>query len=312
MWSGLARHQKCSQGVETMKQQDIEKHAPTVIGAAQRQAYFDEGYICLANLISEEWLEKLRSALDRQIDISRSISQSDGTYDLEDGHSQESPRLRRISFVDDLDPVFWEFATTSVLPDLAADIMGPNISFREFMVNFKWSGGGQEVKWHQDIPFYPHTNLSPAQFLVFLGDVGPDQGPLQVIPGSHRGPVHDHYDNQGNWTGYISDDHHDQLNLDKARELTGTAGTVSVHHCVTVHGSRQNNSPQSRPALVIGYTAADAVPYTAAPYPSSHYGDVVRGTRTGRVHQEETEMRMPPDWSDGYTSIFEHQESNQT
>ncbi|MBT3558101.1 MAG: phytanoyl-CoA dioxygenase family protein [Rhodospirillales bacterium] len=293
-----------------MKQEDILKHEPTVISKAQRQGYFDDGYICLPQLISADWIEKINAALAKQIENSRTLTESEGPYDLEDGHCYDDPRLRRISFVDDLDAVFWEFATQSILPDLAADIMGPNISFREFMVNFKWSGGGQEVKWHQDIPFYPHTNLSPAQFLVFLDDVGPEQGPLQVVPGSHKGPVYDHYDDQENWVGYIPDEQHDKLGLDKALTLTGTAGTVSVHHCATVHGSRQNNSPQSRPALVIGYTAADAVPFTAAPYPSTHYGEIVRGVRTGRVHQEATEMRMPPDWTHGYTSIFSHQKTD--
>ena len=100
------------------------------------------------------------------------------------GHTRDNPRLRRIAYLDDLDP---ESSGSSArirrLADLAADLLGPDLRFRECLINFKWAGGGQEVKWHQDFPFYPLTNTSVAQFLVCLNDVGPEQGPLQVVPG---------------------------------------------------------------------------------------------------------------------------------
>ena len=80
--------------------------------------------------------------------------------------------------------VFWNFATESVLPDIACDLVGPDVKFRESTVNFKWAGGGTEIAWHQDIAFMPHTNLNLFNALVYLDDVEIDQGPLQVIPGS--------------------------------------------------------------------------------------------------------------------------------
>ena len=67
-------------------------------------------------------------------------------------------------------------------------------------------------------------------------------------------------------------------------------------------------SRQGRPVLVITYSAADAIPYTAPAYPSSRYGLLVRGEEPGYAHHEELHVPMPPDWSDGYTSIFAHQE----
>ena len=85
---------------------------------------------------------------------------------------------------------------------------------------------------------------------------------------------------------------------------------MSVHHSRTIHGSGQNHSQWGRPALVITYSAADAVPYTAPAYPSSHYGRLVRGVEPGYAHHEELCIPMSPDWSGGYTSIFDHQEDN--
>jgi ectoine hydroxylase len=70
----------------------------------------------------------------------------------------------------------------STLPDVITDLVGPDVTFRESLINFKWVCGGQAIRWHQDILFYPHTNLTLMQVLVALEDATPEQGPVQVIP----------------------------------------------------------------------------------------------------------------------------------
>ncbi|MFD1157594.1 phytanoyl-CoA dioxygenase family protein [Roseovarius aestuarii] len=291
-----------------MRPTDILSHPPRVLGQTEREFFFDQGYVVREKAISDDWLARLNAAIDAQVDRSRQLTASDGTFDLETGHSADNPRLRRISYLDDLDPVFWEFCTESNLADLAADLMGPDVRFRECMINIKWAGGGQEVRWHQDIPFYPLTNFSVAQFLVCLKDVGTEQGPLQVVPQSHKGPIYNHYDDADNWLGYIPDNRLADAGIDSAVDLTGPAGTVTVHHCATLHASRANLSQQGRPVLIVGFAACDALPYTAPAYRSTHYGTVVRGQEARFSHHEPVDMRLPPDWSGGYTSIFEHQQ----
>ena len=158
----------------------------------------------------------------------------------------------------------------------------------------------------------PHTHTGTMQFLVFLEDVSSDMGPLQVIPESHKGPLLEHYSDDKNddrvWTATLKDKDLQSFGIENAIELTGPAGTVSVHHSCTIHGSASNQSNRGRPALVITYAAADAIPYTAAPYPSSHYGAIVRGSESRYAHHEELNVPLPPDWSTGYTSIYDHQE----
>ena len=291
-----------------MDREEILAHPPRRLEQVQREFFHDQGYLVLPGLLDEQDLKPLRTALANVVDASRDVSQSSNRLDLEKGHTAASPRLRRATYLDDLDPVFWELCSDSVIPDVAADILGPNIRFRELMANFKWAGGGAEVKWHQDIAFYPHTNVGTCQFLVFVEDVGAEQGPLQVIPGSHKGPIFEHYDAKQEWTGAIDESDLDAAGVSGAVELTGKAGTVSVHHSCTVHGSARNLSSSGRPVFVVTYTAADAYPYTAVPYPSSHYGALVRGRQPRHAHHQELRMPLPPDWSDGYTSIFDHQE----
>ena len=277
----------------------------------QREFYFDKGYLSLPGFISKQQLLPLQQALAKVIESSRDLTESTLHFDLEDGHSVQAPRLRRAAYVDDMDDIFWELCANSNITDIATDILGPNIRFRELMANFKWAGGGAEVKWHQDIVFYPHTNTNTCQFLLALDDISSEQGPLQVIPGSHKGPIYAHYNDNNEWTGSMNQADLDEAGLDKAIELTGPAGTVTVHHSCTVHGSDKNMSQTGRPVFVITYASADAISYTAAPYPSSHYGALVRGKQPRFAHHEELQMPLPPDWSQGYTSIFNHQEKDQ-
>ena len=291
-----------------MNQTEIMSNPPRVLNQDERAFYFDQGYVVKERAIGADWLGRLNTAMAVLVENTRSMTRSTQIYDLDAGHTNENPRLRRIAYLDDLDPVFWEFCKDSPLTDLAADLLGPNVRFRECMINFKWAGGGQEVKWHQDFPFYPLTNTTVAQFLVCLNDVGREQGPLQVVPKSHEGPFYDHYDKDDNWLGYIQDDKLAEAGLETAVELTGPAGTITVHHCATLHASRANLSELGRPVLIVTYCACDAVGYTAVTYPTSNCLKVVRGEETKYARLEPMNMRMPPDWSDGYTSIFEHQE----
>ena len=278
---------------------------------SQREFYFDNGYLSLPGFISKQQLLPLQQALAKVIENSRDLTESTSHFDLEYGHSAKAPRLRRAAYVDDMDDIFWELCANSIITDIATDILGPNIRFRELMANFKWAGGGVEVKWHQDIVFYPHTNTSTCQFLLALDDISSEQGPLQVIPGSHKGPIYAHYNADNEWTGSMNQADLVEAGLDKAIELTGPAGTVTVHHSCTVHGSDKNLSHTGRPVFVITYASADAISYTAAPYPSSHYGALVRGKQPRFAHHEELQMPLPPDWSQGYTSIFDHQDKEQ-
>ena len=292
-----------------MTPDQILSQPPCLLEQTQREFFFDQGYLALPKLIDDPQLNQLRTALTKIIDASRQVTQSNNRIDLETGHSAANPRLRRATYLDDIDEVFWMLCADSVITDIATDILGPNIRFRDLMANFKWAGGGAEVKWHQDLAFYPHTNVGTCQFLLALENIGPEQGPLQVIPGSHKGPIYEHYDDAGEWTATIRDEDLLAAGIDRTVSLTGLAGSATVHHSCTIHGSAQNTSVFGRPVLVITYSAVDAIPYTAAPYPSSHYGALVRGEASRYAHHQELNIPLPPDWSGGYTSIFSHQDS---
>src|SRR5690554_2553859 len=117
---------------------------PLVLSQAQREFYFREGYLLLPGMIDADWVQRLREATARLVERSRSVTKSDEIFDLEPGHRPDAPRLRRVSRPVQHDPVYWEYVTRSILPDIVADLVGPDVKFHHSKLNFKWLKGGEE------------------------------------------------------------------------------------------------------------------------------------------------------------------------
>ena len=84
--------------------------------------------------------------------------------------------------------------------DFCAELIGPSIRFHHGKVNSKLPGTATQVKWHQDFPFEPMTNDDMITALLFVDDVTLENGPLEVLPGTHKGPIHSHW-HKGLFTG---------------------------------------------------------------------------------------------------------------
>lgn len=286
-----------------MTPEQILSRPPTVLSQAQRESYFADGYVMIERLISDDWLARLRAVTESFVEQSRAVSESGDIFDLAPGHGPEHPMVRRLKEPDDRHEVYWTFAN-GVIADVVADLVGPDVVFHHSKLNFKWHDGGDGVQWHQDIQFYPHTNYSPLTVGTYLYDAGEADGPVAVIPGSQDGPLYDQYDERGNWTGCLSDEDAETLDVGKVAHLTGPAGSITVHNCRTVHGSPPSKTSDGRPLLLNAYASADAFAYTPNPSKSSHYRHVVRGAPARWAHHDPRPCLIPPDWSGGYTSIF--------
>ena len=287
-----------------MRAEDVLSRPTSTLTQAQRESYFENGYLLLEDVLSTAWVQRLRSVTEEFVEHSRALTKSDAIFDLEPNHTAENPRLRRLTSPVEQHDAYWELASQSILADIASDLVGPNVTFHHSKLNFKWAEGGEEVKWHQDIQYWPHTNYSPLTMGVYLHDVGLEQGPLRVIPGSHNGELFNLYADEVTWVGYIGEADVQRLEVSNAIDLMGSAGSLTIHNCRTVHSSLRNESDLGRPLLLNVYSAADAFPYTANPLPSRYAGTVVRGHRARWAHHDPRPCLIPPDWSGGYTSLF--------
>jgi hypothetical protein len=281
------------------------ENRPLVLEQRMRSRYFEDGFLTVPGYVGPAWLERLRAVTAAKVEESRALSTSDDQFDLAPDHCAEKPNIRRLRKAVDQHPELWAFAQDPAVVDLVADLLGPDLRFHSSKLNFKWSAGGDAVRWHQDIQAWPHTSFAVLTLGVYLEDTGPEQGPLTAISATHRGPIFDQFDDDGGWTGAVTPRDVATLPTGTARELCGPAGTVVLLHCRVVHGSAANHSPWMRPLLLNVYSAADALPFSPAPAPTTKTGLLVRGQEPTHVHMEPYPARLPPRWDQvGYRSIF--------
>ena len=259
-----------------MTPEEVLSHPPRALSQAERESYFENGYLSVERFVDGEWLERLRGIALEFVERSRAETRSGNVFDVAPGHRADAPRLRRLKRPDERHETFWEFATGPIA-DLAADLVGPDVVFHHSKLNFKWNDGSDQVDWHQDIQFYPHTNYSPLTIGVYLRDTDYDDGALGFIPGSHRGPLFDQYNDRGQWVGSLAPADVSTLPASRAVYVEAPAGSITVHNCRTVHGSPASRRDDGRPLLLNAYASADAFPYTPHPDPSCHARTVVRG-----------------------------------
>jgi len=271
-----------------------------------KQHYDTHGYVVVPSLFDASEVQLLRNTTDQIIESARGKSESDAIHDLEDSHNpKDAPRVRRIK-----DPV-QQFDTYSALAgsekllSILRTLLGHNVRFHSSKINIKSATYGAAVEWHQDWAFYPHTNDAVLAVGVALEDLTEDNGPLLVVPGSHRGPVYDHHAD-GAFCGAIAAcDVADQVK--KAIPLLGPAGSITIHHVRTLHGSAVNRSTQPRPLLLISYAAADAWPLMGISDFQVFTDQLISGSECTAARLEAVPVRMPLPAAAFQGSIYENQ-----
>jgi ectoine hydroxylase len=222
-----------------MTPERVLQHAPLVLDQQARERYFAGGLLTVPGYVGGAWLRRLRAVVDAKIEESRHLSASDDQFDLAPDHTAEKPNIRRLHKAVDQHPELWAFAQDQSVVDLVADLVGPDIRFHSSKLNFKWSDGGDAVRWHQDIQVWPHTNFSVLTFGVYLDDTGPEQGPLTALPGTHRGPLFDQFDDDGRWTGALTardtaaDDARTGADVAHGRARAGPGAATRAHGAVS-------------------------------------------------------------------------------
>ena len=271
--------------------------------------YRENGYLALPAHLPGDIVEQANREIDRLSRHAAGITGSDDLIDLEDTHTPEAPRIRRIKRPDLQSTFFDTLMRGGLILGPARNLIGPNIRMHTTKLNMKKAGYGAEVKWHQDFAFYPHTNDDVLAVGVVFDDMGLENGPLQVLPGTHRGPTFDHHEN-GVFAGAI-DLAGAGLDSADAVPLTGPAGTVTIHHARIVHGSALNTSNRDRRMLFYEMMAADAFPVMGSMTRFDTIGDyddlILCGEPTLRPRLKSVPIRIPQPQPERNRSIYEIQ-----
>ena len=166
---------------------------PEVLTDAQKSSYAKTGHLVLERHLPETILQDIRAEIARFEEEARGMTASNDRLDLEDSHTPEAPRLRRIKLPHTISDVFRDLMYSDHILGPARDLIGPNLRLHTTKLNMKSAGYGAAVEWHQDYAFYPHTNDDILAIGVIIDDMASENGPLMVYPGSHKGPVYDHH-----------------------------------------------------------------------------------------------------------------------
>lgn len=250
----------------------------TRMAPAEQKAFYDErGYILHPNLVTQDELATLRAALDEVLEEARGLTEANEKFSVTRG-ADGNYHVRRIFNPIKHHQAFYDMAFHPRILDAVEALIGPNIQFHHSKLNMKPpTSPDARFEWHQDYPFYPHTNYDLLAVLIHLDEATRENGCLRVVPGSHKhGPQMHVFARDGAFSSKLADQAviGDESSWFYAE---APAGGVEIHHCNMLHSSTANLGTRPRSVLIFNYRAADNVALGGS---TSHYGFgmMMRGT----------------------------------
>lgn len=269
-----------------------------LLSQSQKDQFWNDGFIVLEDAVTPAELEALRSTFAGWVEESKKHTQDYGKtldgrarFDLQPGHCAETPGLRRIQSPEEVSEIYADVMRNANTVDFCAELLGTGIRFHHGKVNSKLPGTATKVKFHQDFPFEPMTNDDMITCLLFIDEVTLENGPLEVVSGTHKGPLYSHW-HDGVFTGAVSDDVFEE-HKDNIVKCTGKAGSVCLMHASLLHGSAANLSNGPRTLYITTYYAEDAIELSPNHLPSTLTHELVRGEASGRVRCTPYEIQLP-------------------
>ena len=284
----------------------------------QQDFFWDNGYLVIPDAVNKAMLAELQRVFHGWVEQSRQHDVNWGEtidgkprFHLEAGHTKALPRLLRVNAPVEISRIYFDAMADSPMTDYVASLIGPDVKLHHTKINSKQSGSETAVKWHQDFGFTPHSNDSVVTALLMIDEVTEQNGPLEVSPGSHRGPIHGLW-HDGIFTGAINAEIAAGC-ASKAVTCTGTAGSVCLMHTRLLHGSAANQSDAPRTLFISVYSADDAIPLSPSPMPNRYEGMTVRGQPQGRVRSIDFCVDLPqlPETASFFDQQAKHKDSGQ-
>jgi ectoine hydroxylase-related dioxygenase (phytanoyl-CoA dioxygenase family) len=155
------------------------------------------------------------------------------------------------------DVLFHEFACEPGLLDRIEGLLGPDLDCFLSQFIFKLPGAlGQP--WHQDAFYFPFDRTPQIGVWLAVTEAHLDNGPLWVLPGSHREPVHavERDTREHANSAYVEIVDHD---MSRAVPVLMQPGDLLLFHSHLMHRSTDNASASPRAAMVYHYGEAGTV-----------------------------------------------------
>lgn len=235
---------------------------------ADIDAFQRDGAICLRGVIDDETIDALREAVAWSIEHPGPYSQ-----DLTNG--QKGGAYFADIFCWTRCDAYRAHIVNPAMAAIAGQLLdAARIRFYVDHLLVMEPGSSEPTPWHQDYPYWPMEGSGSCSIWLALDPVNKESGAVEFVAGSHRiGDIYAPRSFQAEEQledgalARIPDidanrDHYSILSWDMV------PGDVTVHHCLTVHGSPGNTrQDQRRRGLAVRfmddsakYRARDAVP----------------------------------------------------
>jgi ectoine hydroxylase len=210
----------------------------------QLRALDEDGYLLLPGRFSPDEVRVLREHRDRIFAMDRP----------EIVREKQSGIPRTAFACQTYDEAYRRLARHPRLVEPVQQILGGDVYMHQFKINAKAAFEGEQWQWHQDYGTWVNDDKMPEpramNISVFLDDVTPYNGPLMIIPGSHKGGVlNAEHDTTTTAYPLWTLDHETVRRLADRGGIvapTGPAGSMLMFHCNIVHASPPNMSPWDR------------------------------------------------------------------
>ena len=255
--------------------------------AAERADWERDGFVILRGFAEPATLAAMEARIVELVRTAdRGGSIGDAYVQPELALGSEGPpeaRCSKVFRVHRDEPVFRTFAEHPPLLDRIEGLLGPDLDCFLSQFIFKRPGAlGQP--WHQDAFYFPFDRGPQIGVWLAITEATPDNGPLWVLPGSHREPVHrveaDRREHAN--FGYVEITDHDMTG---AEPVLMEPGDLLLFHSHLMHRSTDNASEIGRAAMVYHYAEAGTVDRSREKFgfvpPNVDWMPVRRGTPPG-------------------------------
>lgn len=233
------------------------------VSAGQAAQFERDGYIVLENLFSDREVAFLQSAAGNLLADTGSLDKD--TIVTE----PQSNEVRSIFEIHRQSPIMARLAADARLADVARFLLGDEVYIHQSRLNYKPGFKGREFYWHSDFETWHIEDGMPRMralsMSILLAENTPHNGPLMVIPGSHRTFLtcvgetpEDHYLSSLKKQEYGVPDENSLTELVQQHGIvapTGKPGTVILFDCNLMHGSNGNITPFPRANAFLVYNA---------------------------------------------------------
>jgi ectoine hydroxylase-related dioxygenase (phytanoyl-CoA dioxygenase family) len=153
-------------------------------------------------------------------------------------------------------PFVWELATHPTILECVSELIGPNIFLMSSHFFGKYGPSDAFVAWHQDVTYWGLEPPLAVTAWYAIDDSDVENGCMQVIPRTHKSGIRQHGKSADPAANLLSINQEVPVNDDelcRVVDIELSAGQMSLHHGLTIHGSRANPTTRRRCGLALIY-----------------------------------------------------------